>query len=221
MRHDAWSSSREAAAEDIDRQRAIPFSPMPEVAVLSPYLVGGVTVLGIVGYWLWARRNAAGSGHDPRYYADRQDPQRYWVQAVYAVYRGDVGDPAYWDPEDARREIQQGWSTPDREQLLALIQRYVAGECTPAFDHVRIIWLARLGAGAGWLDEATSWGYALQSKAMLQYGYTGWPALVAGLEQGRAQWYGGEDQVPPGERERREEHHRFAQQHFLPFCPFR
>ncbi len=194
---------------------------MPEVATLSPYLVGGAIVLGLTVYSVWARRKATGAGHDPRYYAERQDPQRYWVQAVLAVYRGDVGDPAYWDPEDARREIQEGWSTPDRNELLALIQRYIAGECTPAFDHVRIIWLARLGAGAGWLDDATSWGYALQSKAALQYGYTSWPALAAGLEQGRVQWYGGEDKVPPGERERRQEHYRFAQQCFFPHCPFR
>lgn len=86
---------------------------------------------------------------------------------------------------------------------------------------MRIIWLARIGAGAGWLDEATSWGYALQSKTALQYGYTGWPALATGLEQGRAQWYGGEDQVPPQERQRRQEHYQLAQQHFFPTCPFR
>ena len=176
-----------------------------------------MAVVVIVTQVLAHRRNGAGA-HSAK---DAADPERRWVQGVLAIYRGDVGDPGYWKREDAEREIQQGWSTPDHQELQALIQRYVQGECNVAFDKARIIWLARIGAGAGWLDEATSWRLALDAKRALQTSYPGWPELIRALEEGRAQWYGGADKIPPEELERKQAHVRFAQSTILHAVMFR
>lgn len=152
---------------------------------------------------------------------DAADPDRRWVQGVLAIYRGDAGDPGYWSRDRAAEEITKGWSTPDARELEQLIQRYIAGECNVAFDKVRIIWLARIGAGAGWLDEAASWRLCLDAKRALQAAYPDWPTMIAATEQGRAQWYGGAHKIPPAELERKQAHARYAQSTILHAVTFR
>jgi hypothetical protein len=116
----------------------------------------GVVLVVVFGYSFLAGKRGGG-GADPSI-ADPADPRKHWAQAAIALYQ-DTNDPAYWSERDAQHLIQNGWSTADRNELLELIQRYVQGECNLGFDKLRIIFLARLGRGAGWFDDATSWNY--------------------------------------------------------------
>jgi hypothetical protein len=80
------------------------------------------------------------------------------------------------------------------QRLGELIRRYVQGECNVGFDKLRIIFLACLGRGAGWFDDATSWsrtadragkvavpGCADASSAVPPPHWGNWPQLAAAL----------------------------------------
>src|SRR5690606_27175766 len=111
-----------------------------------------------------------------------------WVHGVLAVYRGDAGDPAYWDRECALMQAQ-GWSMEGPADLQELLDRYHHGEINLAFDKARLIWLARVGQGAGWLAEGTSWQWCEAGAQALRAYYPDWASFRAELEQGRAAWY--------------------------------
>jgi|SRR6478609_1995113 len=152
---------------------------------------------------------------------ERQDPRKHWVQAAIALYQGDVGDAGHWSGNKARELLKNGWSTTTREELLELIQTYITGECNMGFDKLRIIWLARLGRGAGWLDEQTSWGYAFPAMAELQRTYGSWPELFQAMKAGREQWYGGADQVPAGTLKLNDRALAYASKQFFQQVPYR
>lgn len=153
--------------------------------------------------------------------ADRQDPKKHWAQAAIALYQGDVGDAGYWSGNQARDKLSGGWSTNTRDELIELIQRYIDGECNVGFDKLRIIWLARLGRGAGWIDDATSWNYAFAAIAELQRTYGSWPELYEAMKVGRAEWYGGADQVPAGTLKLNETAYAYATKQFFGSVPYR
>ena len=152
---------------------------------------------------------------------DRQDPRKHWAQAAMALYQGDVGDAGYWSGNDAREKLSGGWSTTTRDELLELIQRYIDGECNVGFDKLRIIWLARLGFGAGWIDEATSWNYVFGAVAELQRAYGSWPELYDAQNAGRTEWYGGPSEVPSGSQKFAERNYAYATKQFFGVVPYR
>jgi hypothetical protein len=172
----------------------------------------------LVGYFAYAQ--LTNRKKDPSI-ADRQDPRKHWVQAAIALYQGDVGDAGYWSGNQARETLKVGWSTHTRDELIELIGRYIEGECNVGFDKLRIIWLARLGRGAGWIDDATSWGYAFPAVAELQRSYGSWPELFAAMKAGREEWYGGADKVPPATLKLNEKAHAYASRSFFAQVPYR
>jgi hypothetical protein len=172
----------------------------------------------VIGYLAYAR--LAGRKKDPSI-ADRLDPRKHWVQAAIALYQGKVGDAGHWSGNAARETLKVGWSTQTRDELLELIDRYIAGECNVGFDKLRIIWLARLGRGAGWLDDETSWGYAFPAVTELQRTYGSWPELFAAMKAGREEWYGGRDEVPAATLALNEKAHAYASKHFFAQVPYR
>jgi hypothetical protein len=172
----------------------------------------------VVAYMTYMR--VANKKPDPAI-ADRLDPQKHWVQAAIALYQGDVGDAGYWSSNEAREKLSSGWSTTTRDELLELLQRYIDGECNVGFDKLRIIWLARLGRGAGWIDDAASWGYALPAVAELKRTYGSWPELYEAMKEGRAEWYGGADKVPAGTLKLNERGFAYASKQFFPSVPYR
>lgn len=171
----------------------------------APWAV--LALVFLVGYYFfYARRGnansaAADDGFDTaRFQSDRSDPRKLWAHAAIGLYQDD-SDPGCWKPENALRRLQKGWSTPDRAELVALIQRYIDGECNVAFDKLRIIFLARTGRGAGWFDEATSWAYAFDAITEIQKHCASWEQLRVGMDEGRADWYGGKGKVPQAQME--------------------
>jgi Protein of unknown function (DUF1266) len=181
-------------------------------------IAGGVLVSAVALWFFWPVK---GCNHDckhPRYLADRNDPMRYWVHGVMAVYRGDAGDPAYWDADCAQRQAS-GWGLEKPQDLWELIERYRDGEINAAFDKARLIWLARLGQGLGWLTEQQSWDWCRAAADELRRQYPSWPDFTRELLEGRASWYGG--QMPPAELEQSNEAYRFASANVLPALAFR
>jgi len=148
------------------------------------------------------------------------DPRKHWILAAMALYHGDQGgDPGYWARSRALSCIQKAWSTPDRDALIALIDRYISGECNVGFDKVRIIWLARVGFGAGWLDEETSWNYAIRAREVIQHTYGSWLELNQAINEGIVDWYRGN--VPQARRDGRGPALQYAARTFFDKVPFR
>jgi len=166
---------------------------MYAVTSFVSYLLPVGIVAGAMAYSMWKGK------HDPatRLAMDRQDPRKHWALVAMALYQGDSGDPGYWGRNRAQSSIQDGWSTPDRDELVKLIERYISGECNVGFDKARIIWLARLGFGAGWFDEETSWRYAFDAKDAIQRTYASWLEFNQAINDGIVEWYGGD---PPKAR---------------------
>jgi hypothetical protein len=142
-------------------------------------------VAGLLAFSFWMRRRAP--EHDRRYLADRALPLRAFTHGALATYRGNVGDPGYWQRADALAEMEQ-WSTPDVQELARLLEVYRSGEINLAFDKVRIIWLSRLGFACGWFDEGVSWRYVAEAVYALRAGYRGWEEVARDVELGAIQW---------------------------------
>lgn len=174
---------------------------MEVLASLLAACVGLVCMaLVAVGVALVAWRWWTSPDDDPRMVADRAVPLRRWAQAVMGIYQGDCGDPGYWDGEDCRRVLKDGWSTDGRKELLALLDRYHRGESNPAFDKARIVWLARMGVGGGSLSADEGWDHVAQAYAALVPEYDGWASFAAAVEEGVHGWYGGPDEMPDDRR---------------------
>ncbi len=181
------------------------------------YVLAFATVAGVAAFYTISQRRKPAV----RQLQDRADPRKRWAQAVMAIYQGDAGDPGYWDRQRATSSIQKGWSTPDVAELTKLIDKYMRGECNVGFDKIRIVWLARLGFGAGWYDEATSWRYVFAAQAALQQAYGSWLELRAAVEEGRAQWYGGAAKVPDAQLRNAETNFSYALKTLLGNLPYR
>ena len=154
---------------------------------------------------------------DPRYIADQKVPMRNFAQGAMAIYQGNSGDPGYWPQDTARTHLEDSWSTQQNE-LDALLRQYVKGEMNPGFDKVRIIWLARCAAGAGWLSHEVSWRWAARAAAEQERSQEGWGALAEAVEAGVLGWYN--DEPPPETRARVERCINEAWVHVLPRSPF-
>ena len=183
----------------------------------------GASVFGValVAFLVWFFWPGGGHVHDcsePRYQADRADPRRRWVHGVLAVYRGDAGDPAYWDRECALAQAR-AWGCEQPQDLHELIDRYHRGEINLAFDKARLIWLARVAQGTGWLGEGHSWQWCESAAAALRAEYPDWSSFRADMEQGRAAWYDGA--VPPEQVAQAGANWGFAQAQVLAQLPFR
>ncbi len=179
-------------------------------------LIVPIVVILVLAYF-FTRRAQKETG--TKLYMDRKDPRKYWAQAAMALYQGERGDPGYWKAAEAQSLMKNGWSTANREELLSLINSYIEGECNVGFDKLRIIWLARLGCGAGWIDEESSWNYVFDAEAVLQNTYASWEQLRDACFEGRDEWYGGE--TPEREIKWANNNYAFALEKYLRAVPFK
>lgn len=117
----------------------------------------------------------------------RSGPLRFHWAAI-AAYRGDA-DPTALDQKSAAEIIQNDWSCPSVERLRQMLRRYATGEVNAAFDAVRVLWLAELGASAGWITvrEVAEWSFPACDR--LRKAYSSWPAYEAAVIEGRDQWW--------------------------------
>jgi hypothetical protein len=180
-----------------------------------------VGLLAFAGYWYVRNRGGNFDWSDPRHAQDRADPVRAWAQGAMAVYRGDMGDPAYWDRGSIMLQLRKGWSVEDVDDLMDLIERYEEGEINLAFDKLRLIWLARVGHGAGWIPEAHSWEICARAVQSLRAGYQSWDELAEQCRVGAVEWYGEDNEALPQRLTDLEEAYEFARTRMLPGIPYR
>lgn len=123
---------------------------------------------------------------DARYVADRRSPEWRWFHGVFDLYNGAGGDPDYWEQEEAFRHFYIGWQVEDADDAFELIEAYQDSRVKLAFDKVRLI------IAAGWLSDAESRRICEEAKRELQATFEGWEELACSIQEGRAQWHGGE-----------------------------
>lgn len=179
----------------------------------------GFAALAVVLIIVFSMMN--GDKLQPEVLADRADKRKHWAQAAQSLYQCFVGDAGYWSASAAEETLAKGWSTPNGQELVELINRYVGGECNVGFDKLRIIFLARVGKGAGWLDDDTSWSYTFKAMEEIQASYGSWEELRDAMVEGRAEWYGGASEVPPRQIEMGKEGYELLTTNFVPAVPFR
>lgn len=101
-------------------------------------------------------------------------------------------DPAY-RAEFSRMAIADWYGIHDRDELIRRINNYVEGGfSTPAYDAFRAAFLARAGAGAGYLTQETSWQLGLDAVRQVQQAYDGWMAYGIGYLDGHLEYRRGQ-----------------------------
>jgi hypothetical protein len=149
----------------------------------------------------------------PAYKEDAANPARRLVHGFLAFYTGDDGDPRHTlDQQGNLDYLRQAWDVGDAAELNAVMDRYESQqECNEAFDLIRVIRLARHGAGAGLLTDEESWPRAIRCAQRLKRRYATWEDVYADFQAGREQWWRqcARKQPPP------EEYKEYAQLYSL------
>jgi hypothetical protein len=115
-----------------------------------------------------------------------------WARGAYGLLTGG-DDFGRLGREEAQGLLEAPWGIEDAAQLrdaVAGLERTESGN--EAWDLVRAIVLARLGAAAGYLDEQESWEIVARAAARLQGSYGSWAALGEAYAEGRSAWLRGQ-----------------------------
>jgi hypothetical protein len=142
---------------------------------------------------MWNKlKSALGFGEDPviaeakrRTLLDQADPSKRFVSGMLAISSSSGGaDPAY-QAEFARTAITEWYGIESPQDLAGRIQDYIDGYGeTPAYDLFRAVFLARVGFGAGMLDDAGSWSWAVNAARKAQKTYSSWNAYGTAYLEG-------------------------------------
>ncbi len=134
--------------------------------------------------WAWRRRGRA----DRRLVEDARDPYRRWIQGVFLLVTGDC-DYGHLSGGEARRILAHWWDVYGPLEHHRLLQHLAdAGGHDNAWDLIRFILVARLGAAAGLIDQGVSWAEILPVARRLQAAYPSWRAMAQSYVQARRQW---------------------------------
>lgn len=120
-----------------------------------------------------------------------RSPLERWARGAYGLLTGgqDFGELG---EQEARGLLESPWGVENAAQLRATIERLEDGDSDElAWDLIRVILLARLGAAAGYLEPATSWEAVRRVGARLQAGYPDWEELGRAYARGRSAWLSG------------------------------
>jgi hypothetical protein len=120
--------------------------------------------------------------------AGARAPVERWARGAYGLLTGgqDFGELGR---EEAQGLLESPWGVEDARALHSTIEALEAADSDElAWDLIRVILLARLGAAAGYLDAATSWAVVSRVGARLQTHYPDWDALGRAYARGRGTW---------------------------------
>ena len=127
---------------------------------------------------------------DPRSETDLAIPLRRFARSVVALITGGE-DYGYLPARDNRSLLGQSWDihgAPGVHATLSNLTQPVADPVAAAWNLVRAIHVARMAAGAGYLDEAASWQWVAYAAAGLQARFSDWRSLADAFAQGRLSW---------------------------------
>lgn len=113
--------------------------------------------------------------------ADREDPRKAFVFAVLCCTED--RDPGYLS-DYAKEAVTNWYGVESGQEILDMGTDYFKARDYPAYNYYRLLFVARCGAGAGMLDEATAWSVAFRHAAELQRHYPDWQSFAQGYLSG-------------------------------------
>lgn len=120
------------------------------------------------------RRSAA---FRERLEVDALDPFKRWAQAVFMIVTGNC-DFGHLPRAEAVRILSTWWSVHGPLEFSGTLDSLAnPGRPDNAWDLVRFMLLARLGAAAGHIDDLTSWAKIRPIATRLQAAYPEWNAM--------------------------------------------
>ncbi len=119
---------------------------------------------------------------------DAKDPLRCWCQAAMMLVTRDC-DYGHLDRGEARRMLQRWWHIHGPRELHDVLDE-LAHSPHPdnAWELLRFVLVARLGAAAGMVDPEQSWEMIAPVAKRLQRAYDDWPDMAQAYVVARRQW---------------------------------
>jgi hypothetical protein len=125
--------------------------------------------------------------------ADLQDPRRAFVWGVLAISYDK--DPGYLKSH-ATEAIRDWYGVSSAADLRSYTAEDFGTRSHPAYNQFRLCFVARAGYGAGLLDEATSWSWAIQEAAVAQRHYRSWDEYAQGYIAGHLEYRASQGDPP-------------------------
>ena len=121
---------------------------------------------------------------------DADSAYKRWVQAVFLVVSGDR-DYGHLPRGEAYRMLVHWWEVHGPHELHETLEALEdAGRGDNAWDLVRFVVVARLGAAAGYIDDDESWSRIHPIARRLQATYGSWAEMAQAYVVARRQWKG-------------------------------
>ncbi len=151
-------------------------------------LVGAAALLAIAWFTSRRRRDRPAHPKETRADIDAQRPLRRWCQAGVRLVSRDC-DYGHLARGEARRMLQRWWHVHGPRELHEVL-RNLGNSPNPdnAWELLRFIIVARLGAAAGMVDDDDSWSMLGPIAMRLQYAYDDWSAMAQAYVRARRQW---------------------------------
>jgi len=156
---------------------------------LSTRVIALAAALGLfVVVWTFARWRAPSPV--ARAQQDPKSPLEAWSRAAFFVVTGDV-DYGHLPRAEARQMLIHWWEIHGPYELQhGLRDLEEPGRPDNAWDLLRFLLVARLGAAAQYLPEDDSWARIEPIALRLQATYDGWTEMAQAYVVARRQWKG-------------------------------
>ena len=150
-----------------------------------PWILAGVALVVTFGLLL-RRRNPAPTLAE----TDARDPLRRWCQTAMRLVTRDC-DYGHLPRGEARRILQRWWNVHGVKELHTTL-RDLGGSPNPdnAWELLRFIIVARLGAAAEMIQDDDAWTMIAPIAARLQDAYDNWTGMAQAYVTARRQWQG-------------------------------
>lgn len=152
------------------------------------WMLIGAAALIVLAWATSRRRNSPGQRKQTREEIDAADPLRRWCQAGVRLVSRDC-DYGHLARGEARRMLQRWWHVHGPRELHDAL-RNLGSSPNPdnAWELLRFIIVARLGAAAEMVDDDDSWSMVGPIAIRLQDAYDDWSAMAQAYVRARRQW---------------------------------
>ena len=127
---------------------------------------------------------------DPRSETDLAIPLRRFARSAMSLITAGE-DYGYLPARENRSLLAESWDirgAPGVQATLSSLTQPVGDDVAAAWNLVRAIHVARMAAGAGYLDETASWQWVAWAAAGLQARFRDWRPMADAFAQGRLSW---------------------------------
>jgi hypothetical protein len=152
------------------------------------WLLIGAAILLLLTWFTSRRRRGPRQRKETRAELDARDPLRRWCHAGACLVSRDC-DYGHLPRGDARRMLQRWWHVHGPRELHQVL-RSLGNSPNPdnAWELLRFILVARLGAAAEMIDDDDSWSMIAPIATRLQDAYLDWSAMAQAYVRARRQW---------------------------------